>query len=281
MSRKGWIKLYRKTFENPICCKDPEYFFVWCWILTHAAYEEKRTLYNGQDTTVNKGEIVTTNKFISSELKISESKVNRILKSLESERQIERRPSRRNTLISVLNWEKYQSEELQNEIQVKDERNESERQVKDNRNASEKPTLYKEKKNLKKKEVKKGGSSEFRNYDSEHVEERISESHQRKDVVISLILNDESDFLIYRNEIDEWQSLYPAVDIMQELRKMKGWLDSNPEKRKTKRGIKRFINNWLERNQDLGGTQKLVENRRLSISEEEKTKDWVNKWEEA
>ena len=48
--------------------------------------------------------------------------------------------------------------------------------------------------------------------------------------------------------------LYPAVDVMQELRKMKGWCDSNPAKRKTRRGIKRFINNWLSRQQDEGRT---------------------------
>ena len=40
------------------------------------------------------------------------------------------------------------------------------------------------------------------------------------------------------------------VDIMQELRNMKGWCNSNPTKRKTKRGILRFINGWLSREQD-------------------------------
>lgn len=49
--------------------------------------------------------------------------------------------------------------------------------------------------------------------------------------------------------------MYPAVDIIQELRKMVGWLDSNPTKRKTKRGISRFINNWLASAQDKGGNQ--------------------------
>ena len=50
-----------------------------------------------------------------------------------------------------------------------------------------------------------------------------------------------------------WQELYPAVDILQELRKMKGWLLSHPKKRKTRRGIKGFITGWLAREQDKGG----------------------------
>lgn len=74
--------------------------------------------------------------------------------------------------------------------------------------------------------------------------------------VISLILNDKSLHDIFQSDIDAWVELYPAVDIMQELRKMKGWLDSNPTKRKTKRGISRFINSWLARTQDSGGNKK-------------------------
>ena len=50
--------------------------------------------------------------------------------------------------------------------------------------------------------------------------------------------------------IDDWSELYPNVDVMQELRNMKGWCNSNPTKRKTKRGVLRFINSWLAREQD-------------------------------
>lgn len=74
--------------------------------------------------------------------------------------------------------------------------------------------------------------------------------------IISLILNDKTEYSITQTQIDGWVQLYPAVDILQELRKMKGWLDANPSKRKTKRGILRFVNNWLSREQDRGGHQK-------------------------
>ena len=68
--------------------------------------------------------------------------------------------------------------------------------------------------------------------------------------VISLPLNNKTDYDIFNDDIVEWQELYPSVDIIQELRKMKGWLNSNPTRRKTKSGIKRFINSWLSREQD-------------------------------
>ncbi len=71
--------------------------------------------------------------------------------------------------------------------------------------------------------------------------------------VIELVLNDKTLYPITQDDVDEWQSIYPAVDILLELRKMKGWCNANPQKRKTRRGIKRFINSWLAREQDKGG----------------------------
>lgn len=69
-------------------------------------------------------------------------------------------------------------------------------------------------------------------------------------IVISIILNDKTEYPITEADVQGWKDLYPAVDVMQELRKMKGWADANPSKRKTKNGIKRFINAWLSKEQD-------------------------------
>lgn len=68
--------------------------------------------------------------------------------------------------------------------------------------------------------------------------------------IITITLNDKSEYPIYQSMIDEWNELYPNVDVLQELRKMKGWSNANPAKRKTKKGIQRFINAWLAREQD-------------------------------
>lgn len=71
-------------------------------------------------------------------------------------------------------------------------------------------------------------------------------------VVISLPLNDGTFHEVTESEVRKYRELYPAVDVMQELRNMVGWLDSNPTKRKTKAGVRRFINGWLSREQDRG-----------------------------
>lgn len=72
-------------------------------------------------------------------------------------------------------------------------------------------------------------------------------------VFITFPLNTGEEYPITEGSISKWEQLYPAVDIRQELRKMRGWLDSNPTKRKTRGGIARFVNSWLSREQDRGG----------------------------
>lgn len=69
---------------------------------------------------------------------------------------------------------------------------------------------------------------------------------------ISMPLNDGSEFPVLDSDVEEWEKLYPAVDVMQELRNMRGWLMSNPTRRKTKAGIKRFITAWLAKEQNKG-----------------------------
>ena len=66
-------------------------------------------------------------------------------------------------------------------------------------------------------------------------------------------------------DIIQWQKAYPAVDVHAELSKMESWLDANPKKRKTQAGIKRFINSWLARAQDQGGSSPFKSNKAQSI----------------
>ena len=71
--------------------------------------------------------------------------------------------------------------------------------------------------------------------------------------VITIILNTKEEFPFYQSDIDQYSELYPAVDVLQEFRKMKGWCMDNPSRRKTKRGIRKFVNSWLSRAQDRSG----------------------------
>lgn len=70
---------------------------------------------------------------------------------------------------------------------------------------------------------------------------------------IPLASRDGELYFVTRADFETWVELYPAVNVAQEVRKMVGWCSANPAKRKTRRGVKRFINSWLSRTQDKGG----------------------------
>ena len=71
--------------------------------------------------------------------------------------------------------------------------------------------------------------------------------------IIKLPLNTGEEYPVFQCDLDEFAELYPAVDVPQAMRDMRGWLITNPERRKTKRGIRRFMNSWLAKEQDRAG----------------------------
>tara|TARA_R110002012_G_scaffold34271_1_gene99188 strand:- start:10673 stop:11047 length:375 start_codon:yes stop_codon:yes gene_type:complete len=80
-------------------------------------------------------------------------------------------------------------------------------------------------------------------------------------------------------DIIAWQRAYPAVNVHQELNAMESWLDANPTRRKTMRGMKKFINAWLSRAQDKGGSpmvrSKSDSSRAISIEDKLADVSWV------
>lgn len=72
----------------------------------------------------------------------------------------------------------------------------------------------------------------------------------------SITLNDGTEWKCPLADYEEYSRLYPGVDIDNAFREMRAWCNSNPTKRKTARGIKRFVNGWLSRQQDSGRVAK-------------------------
>lgn len=122
----GWIKSYRKTLDNPIICKDTDHIAIWMYLLWSATHQPISKLFGGKRITLNPGQLITGRKSISKQFNISESKVQRVLKTFEIEQQIEQQTSNRSRLISILNWNEYQCSEQQNEQQVNNKRTTSE-----------------------------------------------------------------------------------------------------------------------------------------------------------
>lgn len=71
-------------------------------------------------------------------------------------------------------------------------------------------------------------------------------------------------------KIEEWKEAFPAVNIENQLRRMLVWCNANPKRKKTRRGVERFITNWLSREQDRGS------NYSGQYSIKDNTEDWAN-----
>lgn len=96
--------------------------------------------------------------------------------------------------------------------------------------------------------LKKSKEKESKENKSKYISPEVQSTPGR--TMYELVLLNGDKHLVYEAEIEKYRSLYPAVDVEQEFRKMIGWLDSHPKNRKTVRGIGKFINGWLCRAQD-------------------------------
>ena len=127
----GWIKLHRKIADSKFG-KNPEMFHFFVNILLMANHKEGFT----QDgTLIKQGQLMTSNLGLSKKFLHSESKVRRMLKTLKTAEQIDVLSSPKNTIITVLNWDDYQSGDELNDERVTNERRTSDERVTTNKNA--------------------------------------------------------------------------------------------------------------------------------------------------
>lgn len=154
MENNGYVKIYRKLLDNPIICKDSDYFSVWIYLLLNATHTEYDTIFKNERITLKSGQLITGRRVIAEKLNIDENKVQRILKMFEKQHQIEQQTSTKNRLISILNWNEYQGERQQHEQQVNNKRTTSEQQVNTNKNDKNIKNEKNEKNIIKEKEKK-------------------------------------------------------------------------------------------------------------------------------
>lgn len=222
-SKDGWIKMHRKTLYCESVMRNAFSLGVWTYILLKASHKDMETTFGTQKITIHPGQFVSAYRKMADDLKCNKNEIYRQLKRYENATMIETQSCSKGVLISVLNWDLYQTSETENETELQRISNGNETDLYPNKNI----------KNKRKKE--------------------IYIKADETPVFIELPLNDGSTHSVTEKVVCELKELYPSADVEQELRNMKGWLNGNPTKRKTKTGINRFINSWLAREQNKGG----------------------------
>ena len=68
--------------------------------------------------------------------------------------------------------------------------------------------------------------------------------------VAHIPLSDGTNFAVPESLAQEYAAAYPGVNVLGELAKARAWCLSNPKQRKTRSGIRRFLNSWMDRAQN-------------------------------
>ena len=105
----GWLKLYRSILDSAVF-QDAEVLKVWIWLLCNVAFEQHDTICYGKVIHLKPGQIATGRKKIAQCTDLSENKVYRALTALKSLGNIEIKSTNKYSIITVVNWDKYQDE---------------------------------------------------------------------------------------------------------------------------------------------------------------------------
>ena len=105
----GWLKLYRSILDSAVF-QDAEVLKVWIWLLCNVAFEQHDTICYGKVINLKPGQIATGRKKIAQCTDLNENKVYRALNALKSLGNIEIKSTNKYSIITVVNWDKYQGE---------------------------------------------------------------------------------------------------------------------------------------------------------------------------
>jgi len=143
----GWVKLWRKTIDSRVFQNDG-LLKVWIWCLLKANHKEKwvsiKTGKGSTEIKIGKGQFVFGRKSASKELKMKPSTVRDRMQKLRDMQNIDTQPDTHYTVISIKNWDTYQSQEVIPDTQP-------DRQPTGNRQATDTNKKVKKGKKVKKK----------------------------------------------------------------------------------------------------------------------------------
>ena len=86
-----------------------------------------------------------------------------------------------------------------------------------------------------------------------------------------------TEYYLSLEKYKEYCDSYPGIrDIDQEFRKMRQWCIDNPSRRKTEKGMPRFINSWLSTAQPKPLSSKYQSTRDRTLEQDLTDRSWAN-----
>ena len=232
--KKGYVKVYRQI-KNTSVWADPNKLKLWLYCLMEASYDDHEVFVGAQRLSLKKGQFITGRNQLEKDFNVgcaravhvSGSTLVRWLKLFEKSEMLNIKNTNKYSIVTVLNWDKYQNDEHQ--MNIKCTTDEHQMNIKC---TTDEHNKRKERKGIKEKK-----------------EINTMLGADPTTPIIRFVLDTGEEFVITEKQFQEWQRLVPDVNVRSELNRMKLWLENNPEKRKSASSMKRFITNWLSKEQ--------------------------------
>lgn len=104
----GWFKFYRRAFFEDIG-RNPYCLAVWSALLSMATYKETKIIWQGKQRALPPGSVVFGISELAEKWEISKSTIWRWLQYLASTERIRIDSGTRGTVVTICNWEQYQT----------------------------------------------------------------------------------------------------------------------------------------------------------------------------
>lgn len=107
MTDGGFTKSYRAKWNHPVF-RNLRDASVWAWLTDSAVWRATRTRFCDRVVGLERGQIVTSERFLASGFCVDRQVIRRLLDTLEREQMITREKTHGGTIITICNYDKYQ-----------------------------------------------------------------------------------------------------------------------------------------------------------------------------
>lgn len=111
MAEKGYVLIHRKIWDNVLFCSGERFDrrSAWLYIVMHANHAEGSFMVKGRIFHVQRGQMFTSIRYLAQTWGWDKTTVSRFLSDIETEKMITVTRTQSGTLITVLNYNKYQA----------------------------------------------------------------------------------------------------------------------------------------------------------------------------
>ena len=216
----NYLTLSRELFNHPLWEDKPfSKGQAWIDLVQLANFKDKEVIFKGEVITCKRGDVNLSILELSKRWGWSRQTVRRFLDFLEHEKMCTTKCTTHRTTITLINYDKFNIPCATN---VTTKRATSGQQV---------DTTNKDIKEIEK--------------DKSFSTKKVAKKFLTDKPSIPLI--DQTEYFIDEDFYNECVKAYPGVDIDKELLGMRVWCIANPKQKKTRRGVTKFINGWLNR----------------------------------